>query len=145
MNMTKKMANTLTFCSIRSVLPVISITRVALHGYLLKLLFALSGYKGESARRIWRSIYEENCFLKRSDSSPFSYDNMCYEERVFYRAISGLHSSINIHLCSSYHYMDGTFSFNKQEFIKRFEGMVIDVQQISFSEFTNFYFYINLF
>lgn len=27
---------------------------------------------------------------------------MCLEKRVFYRVVSGLHSSINIHLCSKY-------------------------------------------
>lgn len=27
---------------------------------------------------------------------------MCLEKRVFYRLISGLHASINIHLCSKY-------------------------------------------
>lgn len=27
---------------------------------------------------------------------------MCLEKRVFYRVISGLHTSINIHLCSKY-------------------------------------------
>lgn len=27
---------------------------------------------------------------------------MCLEKRVFYRVISGLHASINIHLCSKY-------------------------------------------
>ena len=55
---------------------------------------------------------------------------MCYEERVFYRAISGLHSSINIHLCSSYLFMDGTFTYNKQEFLKRFEGEKINTNVI---------------
>jgi hypothetical protein len=30
------------------------------------------------------------------------FPGMCLEKRVFYRAISGLHSSINIHLCSKY-------------------------------------------
>ncbi|UYV78307.1 ERO1LB [Cordylochernes scorpioides] len=47
-----------------------------------------TGYKGKSAHRIWKSVYEEN--------------SMCFEKRVFYRAVSGLHSSINIHLCSDY-------------------------------------------
>lgn len=30
------------------------------------------------------------------------FAGMCLEKRVFYRAVSGLHSSINIHLCSKY-------------------------------------------
>lgn len=32
---------------------------------------------------------------------------LCLEKRVFYRLISGLHSSINIHLCAEY-LLDGT-------------------------------------
>lgn len=32
---------------------------------------------------------------------------LCLEKRVFYRLISGLHSSINIHLCAQY-LLDGT-------------------------------------
>jgi len=43
-------------------------------------------------RMIWDRIYDENCFKG-------SLDSMCLEERVFYRLISGLHASINIHIC----------------------------------------------
>lgn len=66
-----------------------------------------TGYKGESAHRIWRSIYKENCF-KLAQNDDISYvrssnlDGLCLEKRVFYRVVSGLHSSINIHLCSNY-------------------------------------------
>ncbi|KAK2587298.1 hypothetical protein KPH14_003020 [Odynerus spinipes] len=65
-----------------------------------------TGYKGPSAHRIWRSIYMENCF--RPENSPHNFiqsskiNGMCLEKRVFYRVISGLHASINIHLCSKY-------------------------------------------
>ncbi|XP_035741954.1 ero1-like protein [Vespa mandarinia] len=65
-----------------------------------------TGYKGPSAHRIWRSIYMENCF--RPKNSPHNFiqsskmNGMCLEKRVFYRVISGLHASINIHLCSKY-------------------------------------------
>ncbi|KAH0546266.1 ero1-like protein [Cotesia glomerata] len=65
-----------------------------------------TGYKGPSAHRIWRTIYMENCF--RPDSSPHNFiksskiDGMCLEKRAFYRAISGLHASINIHLSAKY-------------------------------------------
>lgn len=65
-----------------------------------------TGYKGTSAHRIWRSIYMENCF--RPENSPHIFiqsskiNGMCLEKRVFYRVISGLHASINIHLCSKY-------------------------------------------
>ncbi|XP_033221602.1 ero1-like protein [Belonocnema kinseyi] len=65
-----------------------------------------TGYKGPSAHRIWRSIYMENCF--RPENSPHIFiqtskmKGMCLEKRAFYRVISGLHSSINIHLCSKF-------------------------------------------
>lgn len=68
-----------------------------------------TGYRGKSAHRIWRSIYRENCFGPKStfenhyggfQSSMLS--GLCLERRVFYRVISGLHASINIHLCSKY-------------------------------------------
>ncbi|KAK7930404.1 hypothetical protein WMY93_006799 [Mugilogobius chulae] len=78
-----------------------------------------TGYKGSSAWRVWNSIYEENCFKPRSVYRPLyplvssrgdddgeSFYNwlegLCLEKRVFYRLISGLHSSINIHLSAEY-------------------------------------------
>lgn len=79
------------------------------HGEYVDLLLnpeRYTGYKGRSAHRIWRSIYKENCF--RPENSPHIFiqsskmNGMCLEKRVFYRVISGLHSSINIHLCSKY-------------------------------------------
>ncbi|GAM22697.1 hypothetical protein SAMD00019534_058720 [Acytostelium subglobosum LB1] len=51
-----------------------------------------SGYDGSS---VWGSIYNENCFTR-------PLEQMCFEERVFYKLISGLHSSITTHL--SYYY-----------------------------------------
>ena len=36
-----------------------------------------TGYSGPSARRVWRSIQEENCFGEASD--------VCLEKRIFYR------------------------------------------------------------
>ena len=40
---------------------------------------------------MWRAIYEENCFTR-------PLDEQCLEERVFYRLISGLQSSIACHV-----------------------------------------------
>ncbi|KAI3379566.1 hypothetical protein SNEBB_009554 [Seison nebaliae] len=74
-----------------------------------------TGYAGPSAHRIWRSIYEENCFKSPDDkkshqhyallhpSVSSKFTESCLEKRVFYRLISGLHTSINIHL-SRMHY-----------------------------------------
>ena len=74
-----------------------------------------TGYSGEAAHRIWRAIYEENCFkpatLKSAKSKkstfsaiflPSSIESMCLEKRAFYRAISGLHSSITVHIASQH-------------------------------------------
>jgi len=93
-----------------------------------------TGYKGESANRIWKSIYEENCFKLNGQPGyghryldSQSIGELCLEKRVFYRAISGLHTSINIHLSANYLLDDKigfgairTWGRNYQEFQKRF-------------------------
>ncbi|XP_042856014.1 ero1-like protein isoform X3 [Penaeus japonicus] len=99
-----------------------------------------TGYAGPSAHRIWRSIYQENCFkpsraigLYTDFSSIGANDflkEMCLEKRTFYRAISGLHTSINIHLSANYLLSDkngfdvskeGQWGPNVEEFQKRFD------------------------
>ncbi|XP_043280284.1 ero1-like protein [Venturia canescens] len=93
-----------------------------------------TGYKGPSAHRIWRSIYMENCF--RPEKSPHNFiqsskvNGMCLEKRAFYRVISGLHASINIHLCAKYLLSspdslevvstNGQWGRNLQELVRRF-------------------------
>lgn len=78
-----------------------------------------TGYSGSSAHRVWRAIYDENCFARLN--TPH---DMCFEERLFYEAISGLHTSISIHICATYPSlaMLGTFEPNKAEFKRRFDG-----------------------
>ncbi|XP_023330464.1 ero1-like protein isoform X2 [Eurytemora carolleeae] len=70
-----------------------------------------TGYSGIASRSIWKSIYEENCFSltglnpMEAFSSSFRSDKLnalCLEKRAFFRAISGLHSSITIHLAANY-------------------------------------------
>lgn len=74
-----------------------------------------TGYSGEASRRVWRTIYEENCFSAASSSgssSPATFtalaapdsgvSGLCLEKRAFYRAVSGLHTSITIHLAANY-------------------------------------------
>lgn len=82
-----------------------------------------TGYAGPSAHRVWKAIYEENCFglselglLSSSSPNPGLVslpDSMtgalradgtestkeCLERRVYYKVISGLHASISTHLC----------------------------------------------
>lgn len=66
-----------------------------------------TGYSGESANKVWSSIYKENCFdvtnpLLEANDPLTALDGACLEKRVFYRLISGLHTSISIHICSEY-------------------------------------------
>ncbi|KAM8710788.1 hypothetical protein ACLKA7_017423 [Drosophila subpalustris] len=95
-----------------------------------------TGYRGDSAHRIWKSIYLENCFGGNNETAnKFSsymphldLRDVCLEQRAFYRIISGLHSSINIHLCSKYllseskDFLDpqGIWGPNVKEFKQRF-------------------------
>ncbi|KAH7108047.1 endoplasmic oxidoreductin [Auriculariales sp. MPI-PUGE-AT-0066] len=80
-----------------------------------------TGYAGESAHRIWSSIYNENCFGVselsaglHSESKASTADktspslsvldestdgSQCLEKRVYYRVVSGLHASISTHIC----------------------------------------------
>ncbi|GJQ68254.1 Ero1L [Trypoxylus dichotomus] len=92
-----------------------------------------TGYKGASAHRIWNSIYRENCFKPRDSLHTYiqseKLNHMCLEKRAFYRAISGLHASINIHLSAKYLLSDqdelgidkqGKWGHNVEEFKRRF-------------------------
>ncbi|CAK9151809.1 unnamed protein product [Ilex paraguariensis] len=54
-----------------------------------------TGYTGPSARRIWDAIYSENC-------PKYSTGEACQEKKVLYKLISGLHSSISIHIGADY-------------------------------------------
>eukprot|EP00960_Hanusia_phi_P039611 753953-Hanusia_phi.AAC.11 len=54
-----------------------------------------TGYNGS---HVWNAIYHENCFEKLG-----ALNEMCYEERVLYRMLSGMHASINIHISEQYY------------------------------------------
>jgi hypothetical protein len=73
-----------------------------------------TGYSGPSANRVWRAIYDENCFgiseytlsgggsLATSHSRGAVGDNdQCLEKRVYYKIISG--SSLCLCILDSYH------------------------------------------
>ncbi|KAF8070640.1 hypothetical protein FPV67DRAFT_1488144 [Lyophyllum atratum] len=103
-----------------------------------------TGYSGPDAHRIWRSIYEENCFgltelnlmgakspapvsLPDSMSEVFSsegdgidHTEHCLEKRVYYKVISGLHASISTHICLDYlNQTTGRWAPNLECFIER--------------------------
>lgn len=71
-----------------------------------------TGYSGEAAHRVWNTIYNEMCFHpETADKTLYLTSNtaksMCLEKRAFYKLVSGLHSSIAVHLCSRYLLKDG--------------------------------------
>ncbi|KAF9523998.1 endoplasmic reticulum Oxidoreductin 1-domain-containing protein [Crepidotus variabilis] len=82
-----------------------------------------TGYSGKDAHRVWKTIYEENCFglselnLMSSKSPGLvslpdtmiealrddeESDPQCLEKRVYYKVVSGLHASISTHICHEY-------------------------------------------
>jgi hypothetical protein len=75
-----------------------------------------TGYDGS---HLWQAIYEENCFKRAG-----SVENMCYEERVLYRLLSGMHAAINIQICYNYYPPEpgvGTeWTANPQKFVELF-------------------------
>uniref|UniRef100_A0A665WX25 ERO1-like protein alpha n=1 Tax=Echeneis naucrates TaxID=173247 RepID=A0A665WX25_ECHNA len=94
-----------------------------------------TGYRGPEVWRIWNSIYEENCFKPYSVKRPlipgagkfYSWlEGQCVEKRAFYRLVSGLHASINIHLSARYLLEDSWFQkkwgHNVTEFRQRFDS-----------------------
>jgi len=61
-------------------------------------------------------------------------DDECLEKRVFYRVISGMHSSISVHLCWDYlNQTTGLWSPNLDCFINRFRGHPERIQNIYFN------------
>jgi len=106
---------------------------------ILLPVLGFTGYQGKSAQRIWETIYLENCFKSEDSKRRPSYSSfidisslrdVCLEERVFYRMVSGLHASINIHLCANYLLPEnpaisfapptGSWGPNLKEFKRRF-------------------------
>lgn len=54
-----------------------------------------TGYGGKQAHTIWQAIYQENCFKEEDEKQ-------CDTKQLFYRVISGMHSSISTHLANEY-------------------------------------------
>lgn len=114
-----------------------------------------TGYSGHDARRVWRSIYEENCFglsepslVGRSPSPVTLPDTMiealhddgvdspaqCLEKRVYYKVISGLHASISTHICHEYlNQTTGKWGSNLNCFISRVASHPERLQYIYFN------------
>ncbi|EJF65331.1 endoplasmic oxidoreductin [Dichomitus squalens LYAD-421 SS1] len=117
-----------------------------------------TGYAGPSANRVWKAIYEENCFglselgLLSSTNSPSPGlaslpDSMsgalvadgtenskeCLEQRVYYKIVSGLHASISTHIChDEMNQTTGEWGPNLQCFISRVAAYPERLQYIYF-------------
>jgi len=83
-----------------------------------------TGYSGQ----VWNTIYNELCFHPEEREktlylTPETALRMCREKRTFYKLVSGLHSSISVHLCTNYLLEDGdnpVWGRNYPEFNRRF-------------------------
>lgn len=62
-----------------------------------------TGYAGAHANNIWKAVYQENCFNYTGESgNVLDPKDQCIEQRLFYRLLSGMHSSVSTHLCYDY-------------------------------------------
>ena len=84
-----------------------------------------TGYGGYNATRIWHAIYMENCFHTSADQG-------CFEERVFFRLISGLHGSTSCHIAENF-FKDGKYQPNIVLFTKSVGGWPDRVKNIYFT------------
>eukprot|EP00808_Paulinella_micropora_P011984 g12992.t1 len=89
------------------------------------------GNTGYNGSHVWLAIYEENCF------SIGSKDDVCYEERVLYRLLSGMHSSTNIHVAMRYRpvFRNGESSWlpNATHFVNQFQGHPEYIKNLHFA------------
>jgi len=110
-----------------------------------------TGYAAPASHRVWNAIYQENCFGQSeatwswskpvvsvpdtlSSKSSTEEEGMCMEKRVFYRVISGLHTSISTHICMEYfNQTTGTWAPNLQCFIDRVGAHPDRLQQMYFN------------
>ncbi|TKR94425.1 hypothetical protein L596_008705 [Steinernema carpocapsae] len=77
-----------------------------------------TGYAGNSAWKVWKSIYQENCFKPdpKFDKNFLMHPNtvgLCLEKRVFFRLMSGMHSAITISIASNCYKPAPESQFNK--------------------------------
>ena len=85
-----------------------------------------TGYSGEPSRKIWRAVYQSNGIQSVTNKKS---QKSCLEQSAFYCAVSGLHSSISVHIASQYRVSYGVpyaplldgFDQNPAEFLRRFD------------------------
>ena len=98
-----------------------------------------TGYSGRAAHRVWEKVYNELCFHPEKDDKSFELTaenarEMCFEKRVFFRVVSGMHASIAVHITSNYLLEEGqpfreaVWGRNEKEFLRRFSPSTTDGQ-----------------
>jgi len=89
-----------------------------------------TGYNGSE---VWGAIYNENCFAIYSSEGD---DELCYEERVLYKLLSALHTSINVHIAMN-HYpprkgIRSSWEPNPSHFIERYSSHPERIKNLHF-------------
>jgi ERO1-like protein alpha len=89
-------------------------------------------WTGFNGTHVWNAIYYENCFDKLG-----KLDDMCYEERVLYRLLSGMHASVNIHISENYYPPSKgkreTWEPNPERFMQHFAAYPERIKNLHFS------------
>lgn len=92
-----------------------------------------TGYNGT---HIWKAIYEENCLAVSQGAA--SSGEMCYEERVLYRLLSGMHTSTTLSIAKNYYPPSKrkgrtTYEANPQYFMDKFGDNPEYIRNLHFS------------
>lgn len=67
-------------------------------------------YTAYNGSHVWQTIYSENCFLDRIYSEGLDPNEVCSEETLLYQVVSGLHTSVNMHVSNNYRGVDTNVS-----------------------------------
>lgn len=80
-----------------------------------------TGYSGPNANVLWSSLYNENCFgYDGEEDHDTESSDKDIEHRLFFRLISGFHSSVSTHLSYSYlNTSSGTWGPSLPTFVSR--------------------------
>lgn len=73
---------------------------------------ANTGYKGEEPRRVWAAIHE-NC-------PRGLLSELCLEERILRRLMSGFHLSVTTHVASYFHHNQSEHALRVREVLRRY-------------------------
>jgi ERO1-like protein alpha len=86
----------------------------SLNGIFVNLEKNPESFTGYQGQHIWNAIYYENCF----SNNARSIKELCREDLILYKIISGLHSNINVHLSYNYMDIDKNISFVNSTMVK---------------------------